>query len=69
MKPDDLKGQSVRFNHDGKTLVGVVVDALDNGVTPRGSIPDLLVTVRGGSGRTLTVSLVESHLQLIAPET
>ncbi len=66
MNPTALIGRSVSFDHPhtpGVTLVGVVTEAKDNGRTVRGDIPDLLVTVRGASGATVTVSYVESHMK------
>jgi len=44
--------------------VGAVVGAKPNGITKRGAIPDTLLTIRGKSGRTVTVSMVESYTQL-----
>ena len=61
--PSQLIGRSCSFDHQGKKLVGTVIEAKDNGLTLRGAIPDLLVTVRGQSGATLTVSLVESYMK------
>lgn len=59
-----LIGRKCSFDYDGKRLTGIITEAKDNGVTARGQIPDFLVTVRGQSGRTATVSLVEDHLSL-----
>lgn len=47
-----------------KRHVGAVVGTKPNGTTQRGAIPDTLLTIRGKSGRTVTVSLVESYAQL-----
>jgi len=59
-------GRSVSFNNPaGGTppgrLVGVVESANYIGRTVRGSIPDYQLTIRGQSGRRVTVSLVESY--------
>ena len=64
MTPSQLIGRPCSFDHQGKKLVGTVIEAKDNGVTARGAIPDLLVTIRGQSGATVTVSLVESYMTL-----
>lgn len=65
--PVEIIGKSVSFDHPDHgdvRLVGVVIEAKDNGKTARGAIPDLLVTVRGASGKTLTVSFVESYMRV-----
>ncbi len=61
-----LIGKTCSFDGpDGKTrLVGVIRAAVDAGFTTRGNIPDAVVDIRGSSGKVMTVSLVESHLQL-----
>lgn len=59
-----IVGKPVSFDLEGKRLVGVVTEAKDNGVTPRGHIPDLLVTVRGQSGAIVVVSFVESYMSI-----
>lgn len=59
-------GRAVSFDHvaePGATasrLHGVVSAAVYIGRTVRGQLPDYSLTIRGKSGRTLTVSLVES---------
>jgi hypothetical protein len=59
-----LVGRHVAFDAQGKRLVGVIAEATDNGFSPVGKIPDAKVTIRGTSGATLTVSLVEANVQL-----
>lgn len=48
-------------------LVGVIIEAKDNGKTVRGAIPDILIQVRGQSGKTLTVSFVDSYAKISEP--
>lgn len=60
--PVDLIGLKCSFDHRSKRLVGIVTAAKDNGLTSRGKIPDILVTVRGDSGQTLTVSMVDTYM-------
>lgn len=69
MTANELIGRSVSFDHPdapdvGVRLVGVVTAAKDNGKTARGAIPDFLVTVRGASGATKTVSFVETYMRI-----
>jgi hypothetical protein len=65
INPTDLIGLKATFDGpNGKRLTGIITAAKDNGLTKRGAIPDFLVTVRGESGATLEVSLVESHMSL-----
>jgi hypothetical protein len=59
--PSRFLGRSIRFDRDGKRLVGIVTEARYVGRTERGDIPDYELTVRGASGACITVSLVESH--------
>lgn len=47
--------------HSGKRLVGTVEAQRFIGFTTRGSIPDYELTVRGKSGKTVIISLVESY--------
>lgn len=54
-------GKRCSFDYDGKRLAGVIVAQEFAGLTARGAIPDHRLVVRGASGRTLTVSLVESY--------
>lgn len=64
MSPEQIRafvGQPVQFDHQGKRLSGIVTKAEANGYAEPGHIPDALLTVRGSSGKTLTVSLVESR--------
>lgn len=44
-----------------RRLVGIVDAARYVGRTKRGAIPDYELTIRGQSGKTVTVSLVESY--------
>lgn len=60
--PADLVGLKCTFDHAGKRLTGVITAAKDNGLTARGAIPDFLVTVRGQSGATVEVSMVETYM-------
>lgn len=62
INPSDLVGLKATFDHNGKRLTGIVTAAQDNGLTKRGAIPDFLVTVRGESGASLSVSMVESYM-------
>ena len=67
MKPTDIIGKSVSFDHHGSRLVGTATAAKDNGKTARGAIPDLLVTVQGSTGKQVTVSFVESYMRVSNP--
>jgi hypothetical protein len=60
-------GLAASFTHQGKRLRGIVCAARYIGPTTRGAIPDYEVTLRGASGATVTVSLVESQLSPITP--
>lgn len=51
------------FTHDGKELHGMITEAVEAPPFGVGQIPDFLVTVRGQSGQTKTVSLVQTHLR------
>lgn len=60
-------GRPVSFDdiHGGRAerrLVGMVDHARYVGRTKRGAIPDYELTVRGASGKTVTVSLVENYV-------
>ncbi len=48
---------------DGKEVNGIIVEAVEDLPYGPGEIPDFQVTVRGQSGRKVTVSLVESYLR------
>ncbi len=48
----------------GKNLVGIVEAATYAGKTERGSIPDYALTVRGASGNTTEISLVENYASI-----
>lgn len=54
-------GRVVRFDHGGQRLVGTVTAQKWAGRTARGALPDYTLTVRGSSGKTIDVSLVESR--------
>lgn len=64
LNPADLVGLKCSFDHKGKRLTGVITDAKDNGFAEPGHIRDFLITVRGQSGATVSVSLVESYMSL-----
>lgn len=63
--PARFLGRHFEFMHDGKILVGVVESASFVGFTKRGNIPEHLAVMRGTSGRTITVSLVESRARAL----
>ena len=58
----DLVGLKCSFDRDGKRVVGVVTAAQPADHYGPGKIPDFLVTVRGASGATVTVSMVETYM-------
>lgn len=60
-----LIGKPASFDYQGTRLVGTIVATKDAGLTERGAIPDAQVTLRGESGKELTVSMVDAHLRLI----
>lgn len=60
-QPTRWVGRKVSFEHQGNRLVGVVEQQVYAGRTKRGNIPDWSLVVRGTSGKTLTISLVESY--------
>jgi hypothetical protein len=57
-------GKRCSFDYEGRRLAGVIVSQEYAGLTPRGAIPDHRLVVRGASGRTVTVSLVESYTSI-----
>jgi hypothetical protein len=59
--PSRFTGRQLSFDHDGKRLRGYCTEAVYVGRTARGDIPDYRLTIRGQSGASITVSLVESH--------
>lgn len=65
--PGRFLGLAASFTHpsNGKRLRGIVCASRYIGPTARGAIPDYEVTIRGASGSTITVSLVESQLSPI----
>lgn len=48
---------------DGRELAGMIVECVETTPFGPGAIPDYRIVVRGSSGRTMSVSLVESHLK------
>jgi len=65
--PSRWVGRHCSFDYaDGGTpprrLVGCVEAAVYAGRTARGAIPDATLTIRGRSGKAVTVSLVEAHV-------
>lgn len=65
---ENLVGLPCSFDHEGKRLTGTITAAKANGLTQRGGIPDWLVTVRGQSGRSITVSFVETYMSTPEPK-
>jgi hypothetical protein len=59
-----LIGRTCSFDYAGKRLVGVITEAKDAGLTERGKIPDATCTIRGASGKSVEVSLVEAYVSL-----
>lgn len=62
-------GRSVSFDDpaggsSSRRLVGMVEAASYTGRTVRGAIPDYSLTIRGQTGKRITVSLVESHASI-----
>lgn len=55
-------GSTVAFDHAGKRLVGVVEAKRWVGYTQRGHIPNYELTVRGASGKAMTVDM---HAQYV----
>ncbi len=62
INPADLVGLQCTFDRGGKRLTGIVTDAKPAEPYGPGKIPDFLVSVRGASGQTVTVSLVETYM-------
>ena len=64
MTVKDLLQRPCQFiTPEGKELSGMIVEAVETVPYGPGEIPDFKVTVRGQSGRTMTVSLVASYLR------
>lgn len=64
MKTTDLIGKPCSFiAPDGRELVGMITEAIETVPYGKGQIPDFVCKVRGASGRTMEVSLVESYLR------
>lgn len=61
--PARFIGRTVTFTHGNppRRVSGIVEASCYVGRTQRGAIPDYQITIRGRSGKTLTISLVESH--------
>jgi hypothetical protein len=64
--PRRFVGRSVSFDYspDGsppRRLCGMVANAVFVGRTVRGQLPDYSLTIAGKSGKSVTVSLVESY--------
>lgn len=65
MKAEDYLHKKCSFMApDGRQLVGIVVECVETTPFGLGKIPDFTVTIRGSSGRTMTVSATEAYLQL-----
>lgn len=64
IEPAEIIGLRASFRHGGKNLVGIIDAAQAHGFAEPGHIPDMLVTVRGVSGKTVVVSMVESYMTL-----
>jgi len=62
--PMRFVGLRCSFNFDGRRLVGIVQAQTYIGRTVRGQIPDYRLTIRGESGKTVEISLVESYATL-----
>lgn len=60
-------GRKVSFDREpgnavaGQRLVGIIESATAKGRTERGNIPNYGLTVRGASGKTCEVNLVEQY--------
>lgn len=59
-QPKKWVGKRCHFLKDGKELIGVVTAQKWAGCTARGALPDYTLVVRGQSGRTMEISLVEN---------
>jgi hypothetical protein len=67
--PRRFIGRSVSFDDPSRgtparRLVGIVEQATYVGRTARGAIPDYSLTIRGRSGKAVTVSLVEQRASI-----
>jgi hypothetical protein len=64
-KPNRFLGRRVSFDYEAggrvSRLIGVVEAQRYTGRTDRGQIPDYELSIRGSSGKAVTVSLVESY--------
>lgn len=64
-EPKKWVGRTARFLPIGKThgpqMVGIVIAQKWAGRNNKGSIPDYTLTVRGQSGKTMEISMVENR--------
>jgi hypothetical protein len=60
---DLLQRPCMFITPEGQERHGMIVEAVEALPYGPGAIPDFKVTVRGQSGRTMSVSLVESYLR------
>ena len=60
-RPTQWIGQTARFIHQGRTLSGVVIAQEYNGRRGPSKLPDYLLSIRGSSGATMTVSMFETY--------
>ena len=63
-QPKKWIGCTAQFIHQGQSLVGIVIAQRFTGRTGKGNIPDYALVVRGQSGKTLEISLVENKATL-----
>jgi hypothetical protein len=63
-QPKKWIGCTAQFLHQGQSLVGIVTAQRFTGRTIKGNIPDYALTIRGKSGKTLEISLVENKATL-----
>lgn len=59
IKPNEYVGKTVRFDWQGRSLIGQVVKQEPLPNTKRGDIPTCLLHVAGQSGKVLHVDLTE----------
>lgn len=63
-QPKKWIGCTAQFIHNKQNLVGIVIAQRFTGRTVKGNIPDWSLTIRGKSGNTLEISLVENKATL-----
>jgi len=63
-QPKKWIGCTAQFIHNKQSLVGIVIAQRFTGRTVKGNIPDYALVVRGQSGKTLEISLVENKATL-----